>query len=292
MKAVGVSVFMSSLSCGAVLRPSVVWRCLAAPALRVSAWRRALRICSPIPPPIAPIRPYSPPPVQSRPSPSIPVQDRPAMSKSGARAGMDRAAPPGDCVQGMARGGGEVGSCARSSVRSQFGSNQTAQAIIAQAQSGLEWHCCLKTGNVAARRSTRACSSSRRCAYDSCMDHSRIRHRSVSASRVFLCHPRRAKMNPRINGYPKMDPGGKGGERGLPALPFGPTSHGPRACRPLGRQGRGPVGPESWGPGAGRGWGGSWPPNNTVQFLFQQSTGGRCLFLHVMAVTRTRQLFL
>ena len=106
-----------------------------------------------------------------------------------------------------ARGGGEVGSCARSSVRSQFGSNQTAQAIIAQAQSGLEWHCCLKTGNVAARRSTRACSSSRRCAYDSCMDHLRIRHRSVSTSRGFLCNPRRAKMNPRINGYQKIDPG-------------------------------------------------------------------------------------
>ena len=147
------------------------------------------------------------------------VQDRPDMSKSGARAGMDRAAPPGDCVRGMARGGGEVGSCARSSVRSQFGSNQTAQAIIAQAQSGLEWHCCLKTGNVAARRSTRACSSSRRCAYDSCMDHLRIRHRSVSTSRGFFMQSSTREDESQDQWIPKNGPGREGERDRVSLLP-------------------------------------------------------------------------
>ena len=181
------------------------------------------------------------------------------MSKSGARAGMDRAAPPGDCVQGMARGGGEVGSCARSSVRSQFGSNQTAQAIIAQAQSGLEWHCCLKTGNVAARRSTRACSSSRRCAYDSCMDHSRrqLHGPFANSPSVGVClsgffMPSSTREDESQDQWiPKNGPGGKRRGTGptgpsirahipwAPGLPaVGPAGSGPSGARVLGSGGR------------------------------------------------------
>ena len=198
------------------------------------------------------------------------------MSKSGARAGMDRAAPPGDCVQGMARGGGEVGSCARSSVRSQFGSNQTAQAIIAQAQSGLEWHCCLKTGNVAARRSTRACSSSRRCAYDSCMDHLRIRHRSVSTSRGFFMQSSTREDESQDQWIPKNGPGGK--RRGT-----GPTGPSIRAHIPwapglpaVGPAGSGPSGARVREPGAGRGWGAVGPPTTRLR-VFVPTTNRRTI---------------